>query len=248
MPESFRQHWRVVATGLAVLALLSLAIAALRFGALNRARAAAPAPKSNPPVATVITFNGTVQATKIVNVAAPLAGVVERVGAGAGEAVFQGELLATIRDPKVLANAEAAEADLSKERSHVSDLESALIEARLEASRSRADATRAQAELDLAQKSYDRQKLLYTEGATARTTWEKTEANYNRLKEQKEKLEQSAKAAEDRIPSLTRDLEISRAAVQQKTEAMDTAKAEIGMGEVRSPVDGIVLSRHARAG
>jgi membrane fusion protein (multidrug efflux system) len=208
-------------------------------------KAAAPAPSAAP---AEITLPGKIQAKNIVNIVAPTEGIVERFLADAGEDVFEGEVLATIKNPRLQARAQATEGEAIKARSHVSELESSQLESRLEASRSRADATRTKAELERSQKVYERQKLLYQEGATARLTYEKAEAEYKQLLADTENFERVAGAAEARIGSLTKELESARVLAQKRMEDMDSAKADLGAGEVHSPVDGVVISRHGKAG
>lgn len=231
-------------------AIVLLAVAAGVFTIVRRGTSPphVVAQAQRPALPTEISLPGRIQATKVVNVPVPVEGTIDRMMADVGEDVFEGELLAHIKSGKLNAVAETAEADAERARSRVSDLEAALISARLEASRARAEATRTKTEFEMASKVYQRQKLLLQEGATPRLTFEKAEAEYNKLKADDESFNNLAKAAETRIESTTKDLAAARKLAEAKMQELDEAKADLGAGEVHSPVNGMVLARHGQAG
>ena len=209
-----------------------------------------PAAKTTSPLpaAPEISLQGQVQAKTAVKIPALTDGIVERFLAEVGEDVFEGELLATIKNTKLTQMEKTAEADRAKAQDRVGTLEGAIIAARLEGSRARADATRAQAELDLAEKTYTRQQMLVKEGATPRLVFEKAEAEYKKWKADTESFEAIANAAEARVVSLGKEQEAARAIAQSKAQEADEAKADVGAGEVHSTVNGVVLARHGDAG
>ena len=235
-----------MAAGLLVLLAVAVGMFTVVRNNATRRRTIVPAPPPASP--TEISLTGRIQATKVVNVPVPVDGIIDRMMADVGEDVFEGELLAHIKSGRLDALAQNAEADAAGAHTRVSDLESALISARLEASRSRAEATRAKAELELAAKAYQRQKMLLQEGATPRLTFEKAETEYNKLKADDESLNSLAQAAESRIESTTKDLDAARKLAGSKAQEMDEAKADLGAGEVHSPADGVVLARHGQPG
>jgi multidrug efflux pump subunit AcrA (membrane-fusion protein) len=195
-----------------------------------------------------ISLPGRIEPKTVVNIPSPTDGIIERFLADVGEDVFEGEVLARIKNSKLDATVEAAQADASHMHAKVADLESSLIAARLEASRSRAEATSAKVAYQVAEKTYLRQKMLMQEGATPRLTYEKAEVEYNKLKSDAASFDQIATAAEDRVTSLTKELDATRTLAQQKTEDLDQAKADVSAGEVHSTVNGIVVARHGQVG
>ena len=210
------------------------------------ARSAAVAPKV--PALAEVTLSGVAQPRTIVNIPAPADGLVTRFMANAGDDVFEGELLAQIKNPKLESAAQAAQETAARSQAHVADLENALIAARLEASRARSDETRVKAELGPAEKNYQTQKELNDQGATPRLTFEKAEKDYQSLKADSETFAKAATVAEDRVASLTSELEEARKTAQAKSQAADEANADLGAGEVHSTVDGVVLGRKGQAG
>lgn len=230
-----------------------IVLLAVAGGVLTLARRVATPPRAvmkapAPALPTEISLLGRIQATKVVNVPVPVEGTIDRLMADAGEDVFEGELLAHIKSGKLNALAQTAEEDAERARSRVADFEAALISARLEASRARAEATRTKAEFEIAAKVYQRQKVLLQEGATPRLTFEKAEAEFNKLKADDESLSNLAKGAESRIESITKDVEAARKLAESKVQELDEAKADLGAGEVHSPVNGMVLARHGQPG
>lgn len=203
---------------------------------------------ATPPAPVDITLEAPVQARKVVNIPASTDGFITRFQADVGEDVFEGELLAQIKNAKVDNAAQNAESEATQAQAKAADLENALIGARLEASRSRSDETRVKSELERAQRLYIQQKALIDQGATPRLTFEKAEKDYNTYKADAENLERTAAAAEERVTSLTAELESARKLAESQAQKSDEAKADLGAGEVRSTVDGVVLARNAQLG
>jgi HlyD family secretion protein len=205
----------------------------------------APAP---PPAPKEVRLTGTVQAANVVNVPATMDGTIEELMAGVGDVVIEGRVLARIRNPKLAAAEMMAQVEAERARNRTAELESALISARLEVSRSEAEAARTRLEFEKAEKEYQRQQTLYREGITARLTYEKSQQDYNALKADSERLAETAKNAFNRASTLTQDLENARRELEQKTAALNEAHAQNGAGDVRSPAAGIIVAKCCQAG
>lgn len=206
--------------------------------------ARAPAP---PPI-TEVTLTGQIEARNVVAVAATLDGIAEEVFVDAGQEVYEGQLLCRIKNSELDLAHEAAVAEAEKAQSRASNLESSLIAARLEASRARADALRSRGEFERAEKAYQRQAILFREGATPRLVYEKAEREYNSLKSESEGLEALAKKAEGQLANLTEDLDRARRNAEKSKETLESASLGLAAAEVHSPIDGIVVERKAKAG
>lgn len=233
----------------AVVAVLVIAGAAF----LNwKPRAPSPKPAPTPPAAIAppaeISSTGKIEATKIVNVPVPVDGVIEQLVADVDDDVVVGDVLARIKNPKIAAAQQKTEDVAGHARNRVAELETALIGAELEASRSEADATRAKLEFERAEKTYEREKMLMSEGITPRLVYEKALQEYNTLKAQTQDLSEAAKKAADRLASVKAELESARKAAEQRANDSDNAQSTIIAGEVRSPVEGVVIGRHGTQG
>jgi multidrug resistance efflux pump len=226
-----------------------LALATAGFLAFRRPRAApVPPPPALPAAPAEITLTGTIQDARIANVAAPLDGTIDQFLADVGQHVSDGEVLARIANPKLAASEQMAKADAEAAQDHLRQLELGLIAARLEVSRWEADALRIKVDLDQAEKAFERQRTMFREGVTPRVAYEQAEHEYNSLKAESENLAESTKKAADRVDSNTKELDPARKTLAQKISALEDAKAETAVGEVNSPVDGVVVARHGRPG
>jgi multidrug resistance efflux pump len=238
----------------AVIVLASIVLAAW-YLARSKPRAASTRPTSAPSAAPAtasapveIIVSGRVQAAKVVNVPAPLDGTIDELMADVGDVVVESKLLARIKNPKLASAETTAQSDAERERNRISALESSLIAARLEASRTDADQTRVKLELDRAEKEYQKQESMYRQGITPRVVYEKAQQEYNAYKADADKLAEVAKDASNRVSSLTDELQTAHTDLDQKKGAIDQAHAESGTGDVRSPAEGIVVARCCQVG
>ena len=136
-----------------------------------------------------------------------------------------------------------ARSELERAQSRLTNLEASVVAARLEASRAGADASRSRSDFDAAEKAYLRQQLLYREGATPRLVFEKAERDYLRAKSEYETLAAVAKASDQRVDALLKDVDAARKNLAGKTADLEDADADLLAAEVHSPVDGMVVAR-----
>ncbi len=217
-------------------------------------RSHAPKPKPAPPPPVVaapppeISIAGKIEATKVVKVPVPVDGVIEQLVADVDDDVVVGDVLARIKNPKTAAAQQKSEEAAGHARNRAGELETALIGAELEASRSDADATRAKLEYEKAEKTYEREEMLMREGITPRLVYEKAQQDYNTLKAQTQELSEAAKKAAARLISLKAELESARKADEQRASDIDKGQSSSMAGEVRSPAEGVVIARHGQQG
>ena len=213
----------------------------------EHAAAEARKPKAAPdPVSQ--SFTGKIRAQKTVQIAAPIEGTLESLEVADGEEVFEGQLLARIHNTTIDAAKQRSAEDLDRVKTKLDDLESQVLAARLEANRASADLARVRAESESASRIYDRQQKLFREGATARKSYEKAEADYRKLAEENKSLDESAKRADGRVASLNSGVEEARQRLKDKTEELEDADAELRTGEVKAPVSGLLVSHRKNAG
>jgi multidrug resistance efflux pump len=229
---------------------VALALFAAGVFALRRSHAKpAPVPVSAAPVAaSEITLTGSIQPAQVINIRVPVDGTVEQFMADVGQHVSDGEILARIRNPRLVAAQQMAKLDAEQAQNRLSQLESALLAARLEVSRSEADAMRIKSDLNQAEKTFERQKTMFQEGVTPRLAFEKAEHEYISLQAAAQNLAATAKNAADRVDSTTKELEPARKALAQKTSDLEDAEAEAAVGEVNSSADGMVIARRGQPG
>ncbi len=193
-------------------------------------------------------FTGKTRAQRTVAVAAPLEGTLESLEVTDGDEVFEGQLLARIRNTGMEAAKQRSVEDLDRVKGKLSDLESQVLAARLEASRAGADLTRVRLEYDNASRAYERQQKLYREGATARKTYEKAEAEYRTLAGETKGMEEAAARSEAQVAKLSAAVEEAKGRVAEAVAELEDADAEMLLGEVKAPVSGLLIGHAKNAG
>lgn len=218
---------------------------------LARKAAAAALPKVvNPalPSGTEISLSGTVQGKHIVEVPASIEGFIETFHVELGQEVFEGQLLASIKNTRLDSARELAASELERTQTRLSNTEGSIIAARLEASRAAADASRTQNEFDRLNKLFQRQVALMREGATPKLTYQKVEKEFLAARAENENVQSLAKAMEERVSSLLSEAERTRKLLNEKAEELEHAKSDLAATEVHSPVDGIIIAVKGEVG
>jgi multidrug resistance efflux pump len=207
-----------------------------------------PQPPPTLVVGNDVQLSGKVQPQELIPVASPIEGIIDELFVDAGGEVYEGQLIARIRNGKLDSVLEAATAEVEKLKTRITTLEGSIIAARLEASRAGAEAARVKAEYDQADRNFQRQQMLLREGATPRLVFEKAEREYKQIKTDYDNTSEAAKVADDRVASLNRDLDAAKKLLEGRNDELENAKGEAGQGELKSPADGLVISRKGAPG
>ena len=236
---------------LAFLVLLGSGIAVL-FAVRKNAAKPVVQPTAATPVAGAavaeVVLAGRIQSRASSKVPAPVDGVIRAFHAEVGAEVYEGQLLADIQNAEVEGSQELANLELERIQQRVNTTEGTLAAARLEASRANADAARVKSELDRATRNYQRQKLLLSEGATPRRTFEKAEAEFQSLETEAGQLSELARQADDRVQTLQRDVDAARKLLDGTTSDLEAVKGRLVAGQVLSPANGIISARRGQVG
>jgi multidrug resistance efflux pump len=243
-----RGKWLLLAVSAILIAAAAGAIAVWRQDRIAKDVADRPTPAPPPVPSGEINLSGKIQARDVIYVDTEVSGRIQAFFADIGQDIYEGQLLARISNQSLESMRGEAQGAVENAQQRINKIESSIISARLEASRARADASRARAEFDRMDKVYRRQKMLYGEGATARLTYEKSEAEFNNAKTEFETLDVLATQAEERVGMLMKDLEAAKRTLDDKTRDLEGADAEVRSAEVRSPVTGAVVSRRGVVG
>jgi macrolide-specific efflux system membrane fusion protein len=230
--------------------VILLAVAAGALSVLRREQPPAPKVAAAPPERTVtqVSLTGRIQAHTVVQVPVPVLGQIEAFHADVGSDVYEGQLLAQIRNQSAQSEQQAATLEIERAQNRVHTLESEIAASRLEASRAMADATRARGELDRASRNYERQKMLMAEGATPRLVYEKSERDYKAIETESKTLDEVARHADERVSTLQRELDNARRLLDGKTEDLEQAAAKVGAGNIYAPVTGTISGRRGEPG
>lgn len=232
------RSWWFVAAGVA-------AIAALNLGVLARRAPAAPADAVAATAAPPVAAPGVVEPkSENIRVASQIGGKLQQVLVDEGDRVTQGQVLAALVNDDYKARVASAEAELTAREADARRVENG---ARAEERRG-AEADVRQAEADLAHAKADlaRTRQLFDERVISRAEMDRAEQAYQvslaRVESLRERhaLVDSASREEDRARAKA-EVALARARVQE-------ARALLEKTVVRSPIDGVVLRRHAKAG
>jgi len=213
-----------------------------RQAAAQKQADAAPAAPVELPRGAEVTLTGKIQAVHIVPVNAPIDGVLEEFAVKPGDEVFEGQILGRIANGALQQNEKEAQLEIERAQARLSASEAELTAARLEDSRLTAELSRARSEMSRNERNYQRQQMLYREGAAARVAYEKAEQEHKAARDDEERAQMLSAAAQERIQKVLRDIELARKQVAESEQAHDAAKNELAAADLLSPVDGLVLS------
>jgi len=241
-----RGKWLLFAGTLVLLAIAAGALSLLRR---TPSKPAPPAPAAPAVFAGAeVALAGKIRAQHIVPVGVPVDGTLEFLGPEPGQEVYEGELLARVKNQGLEAAQQLAQAQAERAQTRVDSLNSALIASRLETSRARSDASRTQDELDRAEKAYRRQQMLQREGAARRLEFEKAQKDFQLAEAHYRALDEMARLAEQRTDSLRKELDNARRLLEDKQRELEEAGQDLAGEQIRSPVDGVVIARSGQLG
>ena len=226
MIERMRGKQLLIAIALVTAAIAGGALFALR----QRAKPAAPAGTKAAAPPPEIVLPAKIRAQTVVPVGVPISGTVESLLVEAGQQVSEGQLLGRIKNTALGADSQSAAADLDRLEAAAGALENQVIVARAEAARARADAARAHAEFDRSERAYLRQQMLVKEGATPRLAYEKSAREYEAAKTERDRVDELARGADDRLSLLVRNLDAARHSVEEASADVGSCPAGRGRG------------------
>ncbi len=246
--RSVRRRVLLVGGPVAAVLLLTglLAYVRLRQAAPSRATPGG----SVPPAGDLpsLSLPARVEPAEVVQVPAPMDGTIDYMPVNVGENVYEGQVLARIRDSVLELDRDAASADLNRARTRVSAVESRSIAANMEAARAEEEAARARSEADRMLKAWQRQQFLYREGAVAKLTVEQAEQEYAAASKTLDTLENAARVMRQRANDLAKELDQAQDELNLRTREHEEVSAQVASGEVVSPADGLVVARRGQAG
>lgn len=231
--------------------IVSIVALAAAGGAILAVRAHKPKPApiaAAPPPPAEANLIGQVEPRTTVTAPAPIAGIIDAFFLDVNQEVYKDQLLGRIRNPEADLAIAQTQAKLDQAQARVTSLNTDQLAAKLEISRAEADQSRARGELDRLQKDYQREKGLWDVGATPRLVFEKAEKDYEDAQQSVAVIDANAKNAHTHADRISADLESANRAVIDANAALDLAKAQQNKGEIHSPADGIVFTRHGQPG
>ena len=237
--------WVVLAVAVVLIAAAGGALSRLRRAPVEPPPAATPVPPAPP---KEVSLPGRIVAQHLTSVAPQVSGQIDAFMADVGQEVSEGQLLARISSVGMESARQAAAIAGENAQARVSKLESAIIAARLEASRAHADLSRARSDFEKTQRAYQRQRALNEAGATPRLAYEKSQKEFQVAESDLNSGEVLARQADERIAELNQELENSKKILDDKSRQLEEAQSGVQAAEVHSPVTGLVVARHGEVG
>jgi HlyD family secretion protein len=229
-----------------LLAAAVAAIAALNLGVLaRRSPAASPSTDDARPSTAPVAGPGLVEPkSESIRISAQIGGRLERVLVDEGDHVTAGQVIAEIANDDYRARVASAEADLAAREADARRVHNgARGEERREAE---ADARQADADLEHARADHTRARELFDEKVISRAEMDRAEQSLRVASARADALREhhalvDADAREEDAAKASADVALSRARLAE-------ARAVYDKTFVRSPIDGVVLRRHAKVG
>ena len=199
-------------------------------------------------VQNTVAATGNLEPLSNVQVGSQVSGQIQTLYADFNTEVTQGQMLAKI-DPRPLqTQLENARANLASAESRIRTSEADLANAHANVGSARASLQTARAEYTRAQNNYERAVELFESDLAPMTQVEDAEVNLQSADARLISAEASLQQAEAQIITREAGLEQAHAAVTQARAALEEAEVNLEYTDIRSPVNGVVISREVDVG
>jgi len=229
---------RTIRFGLAAAALAAAVAGALLYGGLSAADGDAPrfrlALVERGPIASTVAASGTLEPVVAVDVGTQVSGMIRTLHADFNSEVKAGQVIARIDSAPFEAKLSQAEAELAVERARVT-----MHEAELEGLE--ADLNGLRAALTEAAEELRRKRSLFARRVVASSAVDTAFANH-------EQAAARVRAGLARLAKQRAQIALARAQVLEKAAGVRQRRLDLDYTYIRSPVNGVVISRNVDAG
>jgi HlyD family secretion protein len=214
-------------------------------------------------IRNTVNATGTLQAVTTVQVGSQVSGTIAALYADFNSQVHRGQLIAQL-DPAIFqaqvaqarANLEQARANLADAQAKVLAAESAVANQRAGVSSATANLAAIKAQRDDARSLLERQEALAASGLTtrrdldtARASYQAAEAHYRQAEAQLEQARVTERSASSAgLAQAQAQVQQAQAQVRQTEAAVNLAEVNLSHTTIRSPIDGVVVSRNVDVG
>jgi HlyD family secretion protein len=224
--------------GLAAAGFAAVITAVMLYDGFSGANSNAPryrlATASRGPIAGTVSASGTLQAVVTVDVGTQVSGMIKTLHADFNSEVEAGQVIARIDSAPFEVSLSQAEAELSMAHANVAIQEASLREQEAELEGLRASLTGAKEDLRRKRSLLSRDSVSASTVDTALT--------------KKEQASALVKAGQARLTKQKAQIELANAQALQKTAAVQQKQLDLEYTYIRSPVNGVVISRNVDAG
>jgi membrane fusion protein, multidrug efflux system len=177
-----------------------------------------------------------------------VAGLIETVAIVDNQSVKAGDLLLKLDDRDYRAQLARTEANIAARRAALANVDATRRMRLAMLEQAMADLAAAMAERARAKYDIDRYRTLSNERLASRQRFEQADADHEKANAGERKGKAALEAAERQLDIVDAQREQAVADLDQATADRDLASLNLGYTEIRSPIDGVVGNRSARAG
>lgn len=185
-------------------------------------------------IRSVVTATGTLNPVITVLVGSQVTGTIKALYADFNSKVKEGQVIAQI-DPSIF------EAQVAQAKANVSHAQANLAVAQSNLKNAQANLAKAEVAVADAQRTLDRNKELLERKVIAQATLDTSQANYDSAVAQREIARAQLESAQSQVAS-------SQAQLEQAKASLRLAETNLRYTTIRSPVNGIVISRNVDVG
>ena len=182
----------------------------------------------------VVTATGTINPVITVLVGSQVSGTIKALYADYNSRVKEGQVIAQI-DPAIF------EAQVEQGRANVLNAQANIINAKANLENAKANFVKAEVGVLDAKRTLDRNRPLVEKKVIAQAAMDTAQTNYDTAVAQKD-------VAKAQVESAASQVESSKAQVEQAKAALKVSETNLRYATIRSPVNGIVISRNVDVG
>jgi len=199
-------------------------------------------------IQNTISSTGAVRAMVTVEVGSQVTGQVLSLYADFNSVVREGQVLARLDPRNVETQLRNVQANRTSARSRIRTAEADLENAHTSVETARANLAQAEADLELSEVNLRRARALFEEGAAAETEVENATTNHRSAEVRVLQQRASLQTAESQIGAREAAIEQAYASLEQAEADLQEAELNVEYTVIRSPVDGVVISREVDVG
>jgi HlyD family secretion protein len=211
---------------------------------------------------TYVSATGTLNPVTMVLVGTQVSGTIEKLFADYNSQVREGQIVAQLdqasfraKVAEATASLENARADLKNAQASILNSDAAIENARAEVSNQHANLERVQVEMTRARRDLERQRALFERQLISRSELDAMQSAYDSAVAQRhaaraqlQSAEAKFRASQAQLRSTEAQVDKAKAQVSQALAALEQAKVDLDRTVIRSPINGVVISRSVDIG
>ena len=211
---------------------------------------------------TYVSATGTLNPVTMVQVGTQVSGTIEKLFVDFNSQVLEGQVVAQLDQASfrakvagATAGLENARADLKNAQANVLNSSAAIENARAEVANQHANLERVQVEITRARRDLERQRALFERQLISRSELDAMQSAYDSAVAQRhaaraqlQSAEAKFRASQAQLRSAEAQVDMAKAQVSQAVAALEQAKVDLDRTVIRSPINGMVISRSVDIG